>query len=99
MDGHRLNDNVADAAYFGTESAIDLTEVDRVEIIRGAASSLYGTNAFYAVVNLITRSGRSLQGGEVRADAGTFGSYRARGHVRPACAGRSRVPAERRVLS
>ena len=79
MDGHRLNDNVADAAYFGTESAIDLTEVDRVEIIRGAASSLYGTNAFYAVVNLITRSGRSLQGGEVRADAGTFGSYRARG--------------------
>ncbi|MGH7499742.1 MAG: TonB-dependent receptor plug domain-containing protein [Gemmatimonadales bacterium] len=79
VDGHRLNDNVADAAYFGTESAIDLSEVDRVEIIRGAASSLYGTNAFYAVINLITRSGRSLQGGEVRADAGTFGSYRARG--------------------
>lgn len=79
VDGHRLNDNIADAAYFGTESAIDLSAVDRVEIIRGAASSLYGTNAFYAVVNLITRSGRSLQGGEVRADAGTFGSYRARG--------------------
>jgi iron complex outermembrane receptor protein len=79
VDGHRLNDNVADAAYFGTESAIDLSAVDRVEIIRGAASSLYGTNAFYAVVNLITRSGRSLQGGMVRADAGTFDSYRARG--------------------
>ncbi|MGH7525966.1 MAG: TonB-dependent receptor plug domain-containing protein, partial [Gemmatimonadales bacterium] len=78
VDGHRLNDNVADAAYVGTEAAIDLSTVERIEIIRGAASSLYGTNAFYAVVNVITRSGRELQGGEVRADAGTFGSYRAR---------------------
>ena len=79
VDGHRLNDNVADAAYVGTESALDLSLVDRIEIIRGAASSLYGTNAFYAVINVITRNGRSLQGGQVQADAGTFGSYRARG--------------------
>src|SRR6185312_4549052 len=78
VDGHRLNDNVADAAYVGTESALDLSAVERVEIIRGAASSLYGTNAFYAVINVITRNGRSLQGGEVRADAGSFGAYRAR---------------------
>ena len=79
VDGHRLNDNIADAAYFGTESAVDLNTVERVEVIRGAASSLYGTNAFYAVINLVTRTGRALQGGDIRADAGTFGSYRARG--------------------
>lgn len=79
VDGHRLNDNVADAAYVGTESALDMSTVDRVEIIRGAASSLYGTNAFYAVVNVITLSGRSVQGGQIQADAGTFGAYRARG--------------------
>ncbi len=79
VDGHRLNDNVADAAYVGTESALDMSTVDRVEIIRGAASSLYGTNAFYAVVNVITLSGRALQGGQVQADAGTYGAYRARG--------------------
>jgi outer membrane receptor protein involved in Fe transport len=78
VDGHRLNDNVADAAYVGTESALDLSAVERVEIIRGAASSLYGTNAFYAVINVITRNGRSLQGGEVQAEAGTYGAYRAR---------------------
>ncbi len=78
VDGHRLNDNVADAAYVGTESALDMSVVDRIEIIRGAASSLYGTNAFYGVINVITRNGRSLQGGEVQADAGTFDSYRAR---------------------
>jgi iron complex outermembrane receptor protein len=78
VDGHRMNDNVADAAYVGTEFPLDLSTVDRVEIIRGAASSLYGTNAFYAVVNVITRSGRSLQGGQFQVNAGTFGAYRAR---------------------
>ena len=105
VDGHRLNDNVADATYVGTESALDMSVVDRIEIIRGAASSLYGTNAFYGVINVITRNGRSLQGGEVQADAGTFDSYRARARVRRAGAewcgvrgGRRDVPLERRDL-
>ena len=35
---------------------------ERVEIIRGPASSLYGDSAFFAVVNVITRSGASLDG-------------------------------------
>lgn len=78
VDGHRVNDNVVDAARVGTESPVDMTIVDRIEVIRGPASSLYGTNAFYAVINIVTRQGRQLQGGEVSADGGTFGSYRAR---------------------
>jgi len=79
VDGHRVNDNVVDAARVGTEAPIDLSMADRVEIIRGPASSLYGTNAFYAVINIVTRQGRSLQGGEIRAAGGTFDSYRVRG--------------------
>ena len=38
---------------------------ERVEIIRGPASSLYGDSAFFAVVNVITRTGASLGGGSV----------------------------------
>lgn len=78
VDGHRLNDNVVDGAHVGTEAPLDLSVVDRVEIIRGPSSSLYGTNAFYAVINLVTRQGRALQGGEIHAEGATFGSYRAR---------------------
>ena len=38
---------------------------ERVEIIRGPASSLYGDSAFFAVVNVITRTGASLGGASV----------------------------------
>jgi iron complex outermembrane receptor protein len=78
IDGHRVNDNVVDAARVGTEAPIDLGVVQRIEVIRGPASSLYGTNAFYAVINLVTRQGRGLQGAEIRGEGGSFGTYAAR---------------------
>ncbi len=46
IDGHRSNDNVYDGALLGTEGVIDVDLIDRVEIIRGPGSSLYGSNAF-----------------------------------------------------
>src|SRR2546426_11732092 len=54
VDGHRINDNVYGRAYTGTEEGIDVDLIDRVEIIRGPSSSLYGTSAFFAVINVIT---------------------------------------------
>lgn len=58
VDGHRLNDNVYDQASVGTDFPIELDLVERVEIIRGPNSSLYGTSALLAAVNLVTRGGR-----------------------------------------
>lgn len=78
VDGHRLNDNVADAGYVGTEAVLDVNTIERVEVIRGPSSSLYGTNAFFGVVNVITRQGRWLGGTRVSAEAGSFDSYRGR---------------------
>jgi len=74
VNGHKVNDNVYDQAHIGTELGIDVAMFDRVEIIRGPASSLYGTSAFFAVVNVMTRSGASLDGASFDADAGTLGS-------------------------
>src|SRR6266704_6606531 len=51
LDGHRLNDNVYDQAAIGTESFIDVGAIERIEIIRGPSSSLYGANAVLAAVN------------------------------------------------
>src|SRR3954471_16163862 len=45
---------------------------ERVEIIRGPASSLYGTGAFFAVVNVITRTGAALHGSSVAVERGSL---------------------------
>lgn len=71
VNGHRLNDTIFEQALVGTESPIDVNLIDRVEVVRGPSSSLYGTSAFFAVVNIVTRSGRSLSGAEVQAAAGS----------------------------
>ena len=46
IDGHRLNDNVYDQAAVGTEFPLDVELIERVEVVRGASSSLYGTRAW-----------------------------------------------------
>ena len=40
VDGHKLNDNVFDSALIGTEFPIDLTIVDRIEVVRGPGTAL-----------------------------------------------------------
>src|SRR5882724_131344 len=80
VDGHRLNNSLSDSAYLGTEFILDVDLIDRVEIIRGPGSSLYGNNAFFGVINVITRKGRDLAGNgvEVSGEAGSFDSYKGR---------------------
>ena len=75
VDGHRTNDAIYDQALLGTEGPVDMDLVERVEIVRGAGSSLYGSNAFFGVINLITRRGRDIGGVEVSALAGTQSTY------------------------
>lgn len=78
IDNHRLNDAVYDQAPIGNDGPIDVDLIDRVEIIRGPSSSLYGTNAFFGVINVITKRGKDLKGMEVSGEAGTFDSYKGR---------------------
>ncbi|HEV2195706.1 MAG TPA: TonB-dependent receptor [Candidatus Acidoferrum sp.] len=78
LDGHRVNDNVYDGAYVGTEFPVDVDLIERIEIIRGPHSSAYGTGAFAAVVNVITKRGRDLNASEVSAEAGNWNSYKSR---------------------
>lgn len=78
IDGHRVNDNIFSTASIGTESIIDVDLIDRVEIIRGPGSSLYGTGAFFGVINVISKRGRDFDGGQVSAEAGSLDTYKGR---------------------
>jgi len=81
VNGHRVNDNVYDQASVGEDFGIDAAMFERVEVIRGPASSLYGTNALFAVVNVVTRTGASMNGASFDVDAGTLGTELVRGSV------------------
>jgi iron complex outermembrane receptor protein len=75
LNGLRTNDNVYDLAYIGEEFSVDVDLIERVEVIRGPSSALYGSNAFFAVINVVTKSGSTMAGGEVATSAASFGTY------------------------
>jgi outer membrane receptor for ferrienterochelin and colicin len=84
-DGHPTNDVWAGQGYSVRELEVDLSEVDHIEVIRGPASTLYGTGALFGVINVVPRNrieGRNLEGvigvggvGGVKARAtGSYGT-------------------------
>jgi len=78
IDGHRINDNVYDAGSIGREAMVDVELIDRVEVIRGPSSSVYGSSAFLGVINVITKHGRDIDGTEVGVDLASRDTYRTR---------------------
>jgi outer membrane receptor for ferrienterochelin and colicins len=75
VDGHRVNNNVDGHGMLGTEFLVDVDLIERVEIIRGPSSSLYGADAFFAVINVITRKPPQLKGLELSFEPASFGAY------------------------
>ncbi len=78
VDGHRINNNVIGQAMLGTEFLVDVDLIERVEIVRGPSSSLYGADAFFAVINVITRKPPQLKGLEISFEPASFGAYKGR---------------------
>jgi iron complex outermembrane receptor protein len=72
IDGHRVNENVGDSPLFGVQFPLDIDLIEKVEIIRGPGSSLYGSNAVLAVINVVTKQGGSVQGLELSGKTGSF---------------------------
>ena len=74
VDGQRLNDNVYGQGSIGNEFPIDLDVVERVEYVPGPGSALYGSNAFFAVVNIITKKVQANDGTVVSLEVGSAGT-------------------------
>jgi iron complex outermembrane receptor protein len=73
VNGHRVNDNVFGQAEIGPEFGIDPAMFERIEIIRGPGSALYGDSAFFAVVNVITKSAAALPSASVTVEGASLG--------------------------
>ena len=78
INGLRTNNNIYEQAMLGTEFPLDVELIERVEVVRGPSSSLYGTSAFFAVINVITRKAGQWNDWELSFEPASFGTYQGR---------------------
>ena len=71
IDGIEMNDPMEFGRSFDA-GLLALDDIDRIEILRGPQSALYGSNAMSGVVQIFTRRGSGPPTGRVRLDFGSF---------------------------
>lgn len=82
IDGVRLRD--AAATQGDASSMLEgllVTDIDRLEVLRGSGSSLYGTNAIGGVIHIVTKEGGGRPRGSLLVEGGSLQVVRARGQV------------------
>ncbi len=77
-DGHSINDIYVSQGYIGRDFDVDLSEVERIEVVRGPVSVLFGTGAFFGLINVVPRQRVSGRYAEVVAGGGGQGGMKAR---------------------
>jgi iron complex outermembrane receptor protein len=65
LNGNRINDTTYDTGVVNRNFPVDIDLVERIEFIPGPGGAVYGQNAMFGVVNVITRQGSGLDGAEV----------------------------------
>ena len=72
-DGIPLNTTYIGSVNFW--GVISVEDIEKIEIVRGASSALYGSSAMGGVINIITRPAREKTSGSVSFEGGTFDTY------------------------
>jgi outer membrane receptor for ferrienterochelin and colicins len=68
VDGHALNEPFFGGARVDRMLGIPIEAIDRIEVIVGPGSVLYGSNAMLGVINIITKNAERLRGGHIVAE-------------------------------
>lgn len=72
MDGRPINEEYMGDVDFRT---LSLDNIERIEIVRGPSSALYGSNAMGGVINLITKQPTDKLSGGLKSFVGSFNTY------------------------
>ncbi|MBT3505883.1 MAG: TonB-dependent receptor plug domain-containing protein [Piscirickettsiaceae bacterium] len=70
MDGRTIYTPLFSGVYWDVQDTL-LEDIDRIEVIRGPATAMWGGNAMNGVINIITKAARDTQGGLLTASIGT----------------------------
>lgn len=74
LDGIRLNDPLT--GHFNSYIPIAVSEIERIEILKGASSAIYGSEAVGGVINIITKafsSAKKVKNIEAQFKRGQYG--------------------------
>jgi iron complex outermembrane receptor protein len=67
INGNRVNEPTFDTGPFGRQLPLDMDLVERIEFIPGPGGAVYGQNAMFGVINIVTRNGAAVDGTELAA--------------------------------
>lgn len=81
IDGIEVNDPSTPARFFDF-AALSVDNIERIEILRGPGSPLYGSDAIGGVINIITRRGGGPLSGKVDIEAGSFNTHQEKVAIR-----------------
>lgn len=73
VDGQRANTNGSTFSVFQPSEVSNMDNIERIEVLKGSASTLYGSDAVGGVINIITRKPKA--GGATTKISGAWGSY------------------------
>ena len=76
IDGHAMNKNNAGSAFPFFLDHLGVDNIKKIEIVRGPGSALYGSNAFVAVINIITKSAADAEGAKLSVSGESFDTRR-----------------------
>lgn len=76
IDGVKVNDPNNSRGGSFDFSTLNTDSIEKIEVIRGPLSSVYGSDAMSGVINIITRKGSETPSVEIEADGGRFGYVR-----------------------
>ena len=74
LNGHFVNSPFTGSA-FGRFDDFPVENIKKIEIVRGPGSAMYGENAFTAVINIITKDAKDIDGVKVSSGYGSFETY------------------------
>ncbi len=70
IDGIQINELNSGGFYGGAQ--FDLANTERIEVVYGPSSALYGTNAVSGIINIITRKPKTSNTGQISGSVGNF---------------------------